>query len=94
MPNTEVKLLHAESSWWETACEDRKLPREGKVRRKSGFFVLSGAAKRMCTFYSTTSSILIIGNWLYSTTTNFLIFKYKTDSTTVENLIITGQCEL
>ena len=32
MPNTEVKLLHAESSWWETACEDRKLPREGKVR--------------------------------------------------------------
>ena len=27
MPNTEVKLLNAESSWWETACEDRKLPR-------------------------------------------------------------------
>ena len=27
MPNTEVKLLHAESSWWETACEGRKLPR-------------------------------------------------------------------
>ena len=27
MPNTEVKLLSAESSWWETACEDRALPR-------------------------------------------------------------------
>ena len=26
MPNTEVKLLHAESSWWATACEERKLP--------------------------------------------------------------------
>ena len=26
MPNTEVKLLNAESSWWATACEDRKLP--------------------------------------------------------------------
>ena len=24
MPNTVVKLLNAESSWWETACEDRK----------------------------------------------------------------------
>ena len=23
MPNTEVKLLNAESSWWETACEGR-----------------------------------------------------------------------
>ena len=28
MPNTAVKLLNAESSWWETACEDRKLPRD------------------------------------------------------------------
>ena len=27
MPNTEVKLLYADSSWWETACEGRKLPR-------------------------------------------------------------------
>ena len=27
MPNTEVKLLNAESSWWATACEGRKLPR-------------------------------------------------------------------
>ena len=26
MPNTEVKLLNAESSWWETACEGRTLP--------------------------------------------------------------------
>ena len=26
MPNTAVKLLHAESSWWETACEGRTLP--------------------------------------------------------------------
>ena len=26
MPNTEVKLLNAESSWWETACEGRQLP--------------------------------------------------------------------
>ena len=26
MPNTEVKLLNAESSWWATACEERKLP--------------------------------------------------------------------
>jgi hypothetical protein len=38
MPNTVVKLLNAESSWWETACEDRKLPRETRVRRKSGSF--------------------------------------------------------
>ena len=38
MPNTVVKLLNAESSWWETACEDRKLPRESRVRRKSGSF--------------------------------------------------------
>ncbi|MBT8810414.1 hypothetical protein BTI01_08860, partial [Lactobacillus delbrueckii subsp. bulgaricus] len=38
MPNTAVKLLNAESSWWETACEDRKLPRETRVRRKSGSF--------------------------------------------------------
>ncbi|MHA7079786.1 hypothetical protein, partial [Lactobacillus delbrueckii] len=36
--NTVVKLLNAESSWWETACEDRKLPRESRVRRKSGSF--------------------------------------------------------
>ena len=41
MPNTVVKLLNAESSWWETACEDRKLPRESRVRRKSGSFLLS-----------------------------------------------------
>jgi hypothetical protein len=27
MPNTEVKLLYAESSWWVTACEGRKSPR-------------------------------------------------------------------
>ena len=27
MPNTEVKLLYAESSWWVTACEGRKPPR-------------------------------------------------------------------
>ena len=26
MSNTAVKLLNAESSWWETACEGRKLP--------------------------------------------------------------------
>ena len=32
MPNTEVKLLHAESSWWETACEERELPREVRKR--------------------------------------------------------------
>jgi hypothetical protein len=38
MPNTVVKLLNAESSWWETACEDRKLPRESRVRRESGSF--------------------------------------------------------
>ncbi|MGZ1135630.1 hypothetical protein ACXO2X_08435, partial [Lactobacillus delbrueckii subsp. bulgaricus] len=31
-------LLNAESSWWETACEDRKLPRETRGRRKSGSF--------------------------------------------------------
>ena len=40
MPNTAVKLLNAESSWWETACEDRKLPRETRVRQKSGSFWL------------------------------------------------------
>ena len=26
MSNTEVKVLNAESSWWETACEGRTLP--------------------------------------------------------------------
>ena len=41
MPNTAVKLLNAESSWWETACEDRKLPRESRVRRKSVSFLFS-----------------------------------------------------
>ena len=27
MSNTVVKLLSADSSWWETTCEDRTLPR-------------------------------------------------------------------
>lgn len=29
MSNTEVKVLNAESSWWETACEGRTLPCNG-----------------------------------------------------------------
>ncbi len=37
MPNTEVKLLYAESSWWVTACEGRKLPRFSETER-SVFF--------------------------------------------------------
>ena len=46
MPNTEVKLLRAESSWWETACEDRALPRESKSQTEVWlFFVLLGKAK-------------------------------------------------
>ena len=28
MPNTEVKLQHAESSWGIAPCEDRTLPRD------------------------------------------------------------------
>ena len=31
MPNTEVKLQHAESSWGIAPCEDRKLPCELKA---------------------------------------------------------------
>ena len=49
MPNTEVKLIRAESSWWETACEDRKLPRESRVRRKSGSFLLLGYLRNALT---------------------------------------------
>ena len=49
MPNTAVKLLNAESSWWETACEDRKLPRESRVRRKSGSFLLLGYLRNALT---------------------------------------------
>ena len=49
MPNTVVKLLNAESSWWETACEDRKLPRESRVRRKSGSFLLLGYLRNVLT---------------------------------------------
>ena len=30
MPNTEVKLQHAESSWGIAPCEDRTLPRDNK----------------------------------------------------------------
>ena len=26
MPNTEVKLLNVDDTWWETAWESRKLP--------------------------------------------------------------------
>ncbi|MGZ1248487.1 hypothetical protein ACXO53_09280, partial [Lactobacillus delbrueckii subsp. bulgaricus] len=44
-----VKLLNAESSWWETACEDRKLPRESRVRRKSGSFLLLGYLRNALT---------------------------------------------
>ena len=43
MPNTEVKLLRAESSWWETACEDRALPRESKSQTEVWLF--------FCPFY-------------------------------------------
>jgi hypothetical protein len=76
MPNTEVKLLRAESSWWETACEDRALPREARVRRKSGsFFVLFGAAKQMCAFYSTGGYFLIISLKIDSTIEAFLIIR-------------------
>lgn len=35
MPNTAVKLLHAESSWWETACEGRTLPCFSAIRLSS-----------------------------------------------------------
>ncbi|MDK8160915.1 hypothetical protein QP717_09560, partial [Lactobacillus delbrueckii] len=36
-------------SWWETACEDRKLPRESRVRRKSGSFLLLGYLRNALT---------------------------------------------
>ena len=36
---TEVKLLRAESSWWETACEDRALPRESKSQTEVWLFL-------------------------------------------------------
>ena len=31
MPNTEVKLQHAESSWGIAPCEDRTLPRKHRL---------------------------------------------------------------
>ena len=43
MPNTEVKLQHAESSWGIAPCEDRTLPRKGPqwtVPEKYGSFLL------------------------------------------------------
>ena len=55
MPNTVVKLLNAESSWWETACEDRKLPRELRVRRKSGSFFAS-----LKTFLTISADFLVL----------------------------------
>ena len=33
MPNTEVKLQHAESSWGIAPCEDRTLPCDQNVNR-------------------------------------------------------------
>ena len=33
MPNTEVKLQHAESSWGIAPCEDRTLPYDQNVNR-------------------------------------------------------------
>ena len=75
MPNTEVKLLHAESSWWETACEDRKLPREGKVRPEGlAFLFCLGRGEADVRFLPTGG--------------RFLIISLKIDSTIVAILII------
>ena len=38
MPNTEVKLCHADSSWGIAPCEGRSLPRLVKSSRVDGFF--------------------------------------------------------
>ena len=49
MPNTEVKLLRAESSWWETACEDRALPRESKSQTEVWLFFWLGYLRNALT---------------------------------------------
>ena len=50
IPNTEVKPLSAESTWLETARENRTLPDSKRLRRKSNlrnpFFVRKKQAKR------------------------------------------------
>ena len=46
IPNTEVKPLSAESTWLETAREDRSLPDSNTSYRKVwGVFLCSGRAK-------------------------------------------------
>ncbi len=54
MPNTEVKLLNAESSWWATACEDRKLP-------SFLIFRLSSVVERLTVNQDVVSSSLTAG---------------------------------
>ena len=39
IPNTEVKLQHAESSWGIAPCEDRTLPRQLTVLSCTVFFI-------------------------------------------------------
>ena len=55
MPNTEVKLLRAESSWWETACEDRALPRESKSQTEVWLF--------FCFVWGGEADVRFLLNW-------------------------------
>ena len=40
IPNTVVKHINAESTWLETAWEDRKLPVRKRLSKDSLFFVI------------------------------------------------------
>ncbi|WP_225416401.1 hypothetical protein, partial [Levilactobacillus lindianensis] len=46
MPNTEVKLQHADSSWGIAPCEDRTLPRERKNPVRVLFFIVKNPENR------------------------------------------------
>ncbi len=59
MPNTEVKLLNAESSWWETACEDRKLPCSWRISSAGRASALQAGGHRFepCILHRVVSSV-------------------------------------
>ena len=40
MPNTEVKLTNAESTWLEAAWEDRKLPNKKRHLKRCLFYLV------------------------------------------------------
>ena len=59
MPNTEVKLLNAESSWWATACEERKLPCSWRISSAGRASALQAGGHRFepCILHRVVSSV-------------------------------------